>query len=604
MMKRDLRFSRRRLLKSIGAGAALLPMLHADRTDAACYVGGIKRLYILAWTNGMLSSINNWATAGNDPEQLVAGLDGLSGLAQPYMSDLLLLKGIDYKFIKDMPGSGERTGHACFPGMLTGAFYQLLSSGTSSDLAGGISVDQYIGNQLQTGGYKGLVSLNQGTFVVSTGHLSWKAAGQVVLPNPDPNSVFNLYFKGALPTHHAAHDDAGGHGPAAPAARRSTTRTPSSKSILDYVITDLNRFSNIVGSDDKQSIDAAPDLGPRDRDAAAEHGDDRPPPTAVDGGAPISTTTGDAAACNCPQHRGGAHADRSSPTSRPSPSCTWTWRWPRSPPISPASRHADLRSRRGQPGHELAGFASGGPLASDPNTGDANGFHAIAHENTMRKVTATPGSSRSSPTSIGQMKSITDGTGKSMLDSSVVVGMNSMRSGTHETTGVPVVMAGSCGGYFKTGRSLALPAGTPNNGLLGRALQRHGHPGHDLRRDELRRRADGPQGLNGQNIDESSRAAAFDLSSIAGLFSVRHRRRLRGPRRRLRRAVTGAGGSGSVGGPTSGAGGGSGATAAAAGGSSGATAAVPMRRDRAVRPRRSRSPPPGRRPPRAPARWS
>jgi len=31
---------------------------------------------------------------------------------------------------------------------------------------------------------------------------------------------------------------------------------------------------------------------------------------------------------------------------------------------------------------------------------------------------------------------------------------------------VPVVMAGSCGGYFKTGRSLALPAGTPNNGLL------------------------------------------------------------------------------------------------------------------------------------------
>ena len=67
MMKRDLRFSRRLLLKSMGAGAALLPMLHADRTDAACYVGGIKRLYILCWTNGMLSSINNWATAGNIP---------------------------------------------------------------------------------------------------------------------------------------------------------------------------------------------------------------------------------------------------------------------------------------------------------------------------------------------------------------------------------------------------------------------------------------------------------------------------------------------------------------------------------------------------------
>jgi hypothetical protein len=67
---------------------------------------------------------------------------------------------------------------------------------------------------------------------------------------------------------------------------------------------------------------------------------------------------------------------------------------------------------------------------------------------------------------IGQMKSIADPNGKSMLDSSVVLGMNNMRTGTHETTGVPVVMAGSCGGYFKTGRSLALPAGTPNNGVL------------------------------------------------------------------------------------------------------------------------------------------
>ncbi|HZL17857.1 MAG TPA: DUF1552 domain-containing protein, partial [Polyangia bacterium] len=200
MMKRDLRFSRRRLLKSIGAGAALLPMLRSDRTDAACYVGGIKRLYILAWTNGMLSSINNWATAGNDPTSWSLGSMGFQASLQPYMSDLLLLNGVDYKFIKDMPGTGERTGHACFPGMLTGAYYQLLNSSTSADLGGGISVDQYIGNQLQKGGYKGLVSLNQGTYVVSTGHLSWTAAGEVVDPNPDPASVFNLYFKGQLPT--------------------------------------------------------------------------------------------------------------------------------------------------------------------------------------------------------------------------------------------------------------------------------------------------------------------------------------------------------------------------------------------------------------------
>src|ERR1700690_868684 len=134
MMKRDLRFSRRRLLKSIGAGAALLPMLRSDPADAACYVGGIKRMYILAWANGMHSSINQWATAGNDPTSWTLG--AFQASLQPYMSDLLLLNGIDYKFIKDMPGAAgvERTGHAVFPGMLTGAYYDLISSGTSNDL--------------------------------------------------------------------------------------------------------------------------------------------------------------------------------------------------------------------------------------------------------------------------------------------------------------------------------------------------------------------------------------------------------------------------------------------------------------------------------------
>jgi Protein of unknown function (DUF1552) len=464
MMKRDLRFSRRRLLKTFGAGAALLPMLHADRTDAACYVGGIKRLYILAWTNGMLSSINNWATAGTTPTSWSLGSMNFQDALKPYMSDLLLLKGIDYKYIKDMPGSGERTGHACFPGMLTGAFYQLLSSGTSSDLAGGISVDQYIGTKLQAGGYKGLVSLNQGTFVVSTGHLSWKAAGQVVLPNPDPASVFNLYFKGALPTpppSTTTMPPAGDAGTGAPVDNTNAIR----KSILDYVISDINRFSNIVGTDDKRSIDAHLTAVRGIEMRLQNMGTTTGPTTSVVGAGPISTATGNAA-CNFPTTAG-----EPTPTAVANvPAITKLHM-----DLSVAAFAADLTrvavmqiSDQGAANLVMSwlGFTKGGPLASDPNTGDANGFHAIAHENTMRKVQCDTWFQTQLAYIIGQLKGITDATGKSMLDTSVVVGMNSMRSGTHETTGVPVVMAGSCGGYFKTGRSLALPAGTPNNGLL------------------------------------------------------------------------------------------------------------------------------------------
>ncbi|MES1204807.1 MAG: DUF1552 domain-containing protein [Pseudomonadota bacterium] len=464
-MKRDLRFSRRLLLKSMGAGAALLPMLQADRADAACYVGGIKRLYMFCWTNGMLSSINDWATAGNDPTSWSLGTMGFQDSLKPYMSDLLLLKGIDYKYIKDMPGSGERTGHACFPGMLTGAYYKLLSSGTSSDLGGGISVDQYIGTQLQQKqGYKGLVSLNQGAYVVSTGHLSWSAAGQVVLPNPDPASVFSLYFKGMLPappppTTTGAGGKSGTMTPPPPVDNTAAIQ----KSILDYVISDINRFSNIVGTEDKQRIDqhltSVRAIETRLQSMGGA-------PMGTDGGAPVSTTNGTPAACDVPSTAGEPTANLAASV----PAITKLHM-----DLAIAAFGADLTRvvvmQVGDQGSanlvmNWLGFAKGGPLASDPNTGDTNGFHAIAHENTMRKVTCDTWFQSQLAYVIGQLKSISDGTGKSMLDSSVVVGMNSMRTGTHETTGVPVVMAGSCGGYFKTGRSLALPAGTPNNGLL------------------------------------------------------------------------------------------------------------------------------------------
>lgn len=66
---------------------------------------------------------------------------------------------------------------------------------------------------------------------------------------------------------------------------------------------------------------------------------------------------------------------------------------------------------------------------------------------------------------IGRLKSVVDVAGKSLLDNSVFVGMNNMRTGTSEYMQVPAMVAGSCGGYFKTGRSLLLPP-TTNNQLL------------------------------------------------------------------------------------------------------------------------------------------
>ena len=204
----------------------------------------------------MLSSINNWATAGNDPTSWSLGSMGFQASLQPYMSDLLLLKGMDYSFIKDMPGSGERTGHACFAGMLTGAFYKLLSSATSSDQPAefpSISTSATSSRRMATRGWSASI---RGRWSSSTGHLSWAGPGEIVQPNRRSQQRLQLCTS-------KARSRARMPAPATQVDRRCWRRGGApvdntnaiQKSILDSVVGDLNRFSNIVGTEDKQSID-------------------------------------------------------------------------------------------------------------------------------------------------------------------------------------------------------------------------------------------------------------------------------------------------------------------------------------------------------------
>ena len=73
---------------------------------------------------------------------------------------------------------------------------------------------------------------------------------------------------------------------------------------------------------------------------------------------------------------------------------------------------------------------------------------------------------------IQKLKDTKDADGTPMFDSSVLLYANLQRNGGgHETTNLPWILAGSCGGYFKTGRFLPWPSGTkgkgiPQNGIL------------------------------------------------------------------------------------------------------------------------------------------
>jgi hypothetical protein len=498
MMKRDLRFSRRHMLKAIGAGAALLPLLESDRADAACLVSGIKRLYLFCWPNGMLSNVSTWATAGTTPSawQLASYQTAL----QPYQADLLLLDGLDYSVIRDMPGSGERTGHACYPAMLTGAYYQTLSTSTAADIAGGPSIDQYIGSTLKgsstsLGGisYGGLTSLNQVVFAQSTGHLAWKAAGEVVLPQNDPYALFSSLFAGAMtnPTPATAPTTVamGATAPTAAATAAPVNMNLVKKSILDYVSADLTRFANVVGTADKQNIEAhltavraietqLQTVAGANTGMASAPGGTVTQAVAPTGAAAAATLPAGflspaASGCTPPTAGSGAHLTLTDTKNAAALTQLHI-------DIGIAAFAADAtRVIVMQVGDQGAGelilswltsaagvpYASGGPNPGDANTGDVNGFHAIAHRDVQDKVICDTWFQSVLGYIIGRMKGISDPTGASMLDSSVMVGMNNMRAGLHQTTQVPVVMAGSCGGYFQTGRSLAM-TGTAHNGLL------------------------------------------------------------------------------------------------------------------------------------------
>jgi hypothetical protein len=492
--KSQMRFSRRNLLRAIGAGAALLPMIQADPADAAqCYVGGIKRLFVFAWADGMLSNVSNWATAGTTPSAWqVASFQSVAPGEQnsyklpalpasqvkslaDYQSDLILLHGLDYDFIKDQPNpnGGETNGHACFPGMLTGSNYQSLTN-TDSDVAGGISIDQYIANQMVASGYQGIPSLSLGVFVKSTGHLSWKGAGQVVLPNDDPYNVFATYFAGKLPTSYGS--DAGAPAATIDAGPSAASRSATiGKSILDYVLSDLTRFSKTVGSADKIAIQNHMQSV---RDMEQTLAGIGTVGLTGDGGMGTTAAGGCGTAAVAATSGAGAKLDITNTSNIPT---LLKLQFDMSAAAFAADMTRVIVCQCGDQGDAnliltWLGFPTdGGLLKSDPNTGNTNGYHALAHQNSADKVLCDTWFQQQLAYMIGNMKSVTDLTGASILDSSLFLAMNNMRTGTHETTAVPVVMAGSLGGYFKTGQSLAL-SGVNNNRLLLSVLNGFGYP--------------------------------------------------------------------------------------------------------------------------------
>jgi hypothetical protein len=219
------RFSRRSFLQRVGAGAAFLPLIHAERALGAGPGGSPKRLVLIAWTNGVAQS--HFYPAGEDP----VASDVLKTLA-PVKSKVLVPLGLDIKVMLD---AGKRfDGHFSYPSLFTGTYRNI--GGQNGD-ATGPSLD-YVVSQHFAKSVNLPIPLMNTTAVAGKNNISYRGPGARNAPESSPARLFDRLFQSNL---------SGGNNDALRARR---------KSVLDHLKQDLASFGTRLGAEDKQKIES------------------------------------------------------------------------------------------------------------------------------------------------------------------------------------------------------------------------------------------------------------------------------------------------------------------------------------------------------------
>ncbi len=448
---RGLDLSRRSLLAWAGAGAALLPLLSATRGLSATATAP-KRLFIIQTTNGVIADAF-WPK--NDPS-LTQPLPEILSPLEEHKRDIIVLGGIDLQSaIDDTWGHGnshDDAGHLLTG--LQGAKGNKAGYNEAAPVANIASVDQAIAQHLKTTTQLAFPSLELGVSNMTSGHdnaetqryTSYRgpaigsdpARPDGVLTELNPYNVYKKLFAVDMQTDTGALD-------ALRAERRS---------ILDLVGSDMERLALRLGKGDKEKIEAHLQ-SVRDIELQLD---------AVQATGCYSPTLTPNVPWDKPE--GISHIPEISrmhiDLALAAMSCDMT-------------RVATLM---------LVNYGNSGvtmPWLGAEFTGQGDEFpirdhHDMTHrqgqsaDHRRRKITAEKWFVSQFAYLISAMKKVVepkaDGSLGTMLDNSVVAIMNSGSDGAgHTIKNMPWVLAGSCGDYFKTGRSITYDH-APHNGLL------------------------------------------------------------------------------------------------------------------------------------------
>ena len=386
--------SRRAFLRGAGASLALLPMLESERALGATGAAP-KRLVTIAWSNGVAQP--NFYPMIDDPTStmIMAPLAALK-------AKTTMVAGLDFKIMLDQNHTYD--GHFSFPTMFTGTYK---NTGGQNCTATGASIDQvHSDNVAKTANLPAPLV----TITVQGRSTSYRADGSQNTGETKPDRLFTTLFSST----------------SMPSATMSALQARR-KSVLDYLLPELNGFAARRGTDDKAKIAAHLDsIRQLEQSLTA---------TAMGGASCMPLNPG---APTMYQDQVKAFSDLVAMAFR----CDVT----RAVAISWADD--------GGSGPYTMPFLN----LNEPTMMSIGEVHNIAHEGSAdyaRKTIIDTWYIQQLAYLAGLLDATMDSAGGTILDNSLVVMGNDMSEGSfHSVSNIPYVLVGGAGGALRTGRTV------------------------------------------------------------------------------------------------------------------------------------------------------
>jgi hypothetical protein len=396
--------SRRAVLRGLGVGAAFLPLLEATHARGATRP---KRLVIMSKGGGNVPA--EFWPRGEGTNLATMTFGQVSKVVEPFKDKLNFVGGLAINCYK---GPGD--GHLNYGSILTGN--GVLAQ--NNNPAKSPSVDWVIGEALAKRDKLPFPTIAAGVAEIATlglSQISWRASGQPNTADADPYRLFQKIFAGRT---------LGGADPAFERIRAEN------KSLLDFTAQRVESFGRTLGAEDRMKIDAHL--------------------TSVRSIEKQVMSTG-GAVCTAPtlEQPGGTKLAIKESANVPKLLKMQV-------DIVMAALRCDLT--RVATINIADTFGDGMRFEW---LGLKRAYHGIKHKNGQNfdswleeELKVEPWLLSQFAYLLGEMKAVNEG-GTSMLDSSVAFWCDALSNGTnHAFRGMPWILAGSCGGYFKTGQLL------------------------------------------------------------------------------------------------------------------------------------------------------